>query len=279
MDYPGAWPSPAEAPPASRALALLRRRGASLAHHLLPRCCALCSLPLDDPAERRLGWCGPCAASLPGVDAERCPVCAQRDPAGALLPGASSMLAVPAPGLPCQACRNAPPPYERTVALADYAPPLDRLILALKFGHAVSLAGPLGAALAARIDFPLDLVLPIPLSAQRLAERGFNQAWLITRAIAGARGGAATRGKTPAHDAGVLTRVRHDPPQSLQPLRERAANLRGAFSCQRDLTGLRVALVDDVMTSGATLAEAARTARNAGAEFVATIVAARTPRD
>jgi predicted amidophosphoribosyltransferase len=72
--------------------------------------------------------------------------------------------------------------------------------------------------------------------------------------------------------------VRHDPPQSLQPLRERAANLRGAFSCQRDLTGLRVALVDDVMTSGATLAEAARTARNAGAAFVATIVAARTPR-
>lgn len=276
MDYPGAWPSRTETLAASRALALLRRRGASLAHRLLPRCCALCSLPLDDPAERHLGWCGPCAASLPGVDAARCPVCAQRDPTGPALPGAAH-LAVPAPGLPCQACRTAPPPYERTVALADYAPPLDRLILALKFGHAVALAGPLGSALAARIDFPLDLVLPIPLSAPRLAERGFNQAWLIARALARARASAPT-GNSPTPEAGVLTRVRHDPPQSLQPLRERAANLRGAFSCQRDLTGLRVALVDDVMTSGATLAEAARTMRNAGAAFVATIVAARTPR-
>lgn len=277
MDHSGAWPSSTETPSASRALALLRRRGAGLAHLLLPRCCALCSLPLDDPAERRLGWCCHCAASLPGVGARRCPVCAQRDPGEPALSGAA-ILAMPDPGPPCPACRNAPPPYERTVALADYAPPLDRLILALKFGRAVALAGPLGAALAARIDFPLDLVLPIPLSAPRLAERGFNQAWLIARAIARARGGACQTGQSPVHDAGVLVRSRHDPPQSLQALRERTANLRGAFRCERDLSGLRVALVDDVMTSGATLAEAARATRSAGAAFVATIVAARTPR-
>lgn len=275
MDYPQPWHSLARARIVSRAFDPLRRRGASLAHGLLPRCCALCSLPLDSPAERRLGWCHHCAASLPGADAARCPICAERVTNGPLPPGAAL---APAPEPPCRACRNSPPPFERTVALADYAPPLDRMILALKFGHAVALAGPLGTALAARIDFPLDLVLPVPLSAPRLAERGFNQAWLIARALVAARRDAVPPGKWPTADARVLSRPRHDPPQSLQPLRTRAANLRDAFSCQRNLAGLRVAIVDDVMTSGATLAAAAAAARSAGAAFVANIVAARTPR-
>ncbi len=269
---------PAGAKSGSRTLGLLRQRGASLVHGLLPRCCALCSLPLAEPADRHSGWCGPCAASLPGVDAPRCPVCAQRTTAWPLPPGEPGAT-TPGPARPCPACRDAPPPFERTIALADYAPPLDRLVLALKFGHAVALARPLGVALAARIDFPVDLLLPIPLSAPRLAERGFNQAWLIARAIARAHACDSSAGKDLRHDAGVLARVRHDPPQALQALRARAANLRGAFSCQRDLAGLRVAIVDDVMTSGATLAEAARAVRNAGASFVATIVAARTLRD
>ena len=240
----------------------LARRAEAFVHGLLPRCCALCTLPLALASERRIGWCAHCAACLPGAGALRCPVCAL--PQGAAAP----------PG-PCAACRRDPPPFERTIALADYAPPLDRLILALKFGREVALARPLGAALAARIDCPLDLLVPVPLSAARLAERGFNQALLICRAAARAIEGDAGR-PIPA-DPGALVRLRHGPPQSRQTLERRAGNLRGAFSCTRAMSGIRVGVIDDVMTSGATLAEAATALKNAGASFVATIVAARTP--
>ena len=258
--------------------AALRRYAGNLVHQLLPRCCALCSLPLAGIAERRAGWCEQCALALPGISAARCPVCAERQPAD-LDSRLAPLAAVPAGGIvPCVRCRAEPPPFERTIALADYAPPLDRLILALKFGHGVALARPLGTALAARIDFETDLLVPVPLSRARLAERGFNQSWLIARALAAGLAGKANRARGPKCDARVLIRLRHDPPQSLQSLRERAANLRGAFACRHDLAGLRVAIVDDVMTSGATLAEAARTLRSAGAAFVANIVAARTPR-
>ncbi len=243
----------------ARILAALAERTEALTHSLLPRCCALCTLPLEHPDERRAGWCAPCADSLPGGDARRCPICA--------IPVATSAAPTMRPGS-CPTCTRDPPPFARTIALADYAPPLDRLILAMKFGRVVALARPLGAALAERIDCPLDLLVPVPLSPARLAERGFNQAWLICREIARRR---AMRAATP------LLRTRHDPPQSLQPLAQRAPNLRGAFACARDLSGLRVGIVDDVMTSGATLAEAARTLKSAGAAFVANIVAARTP--
>lgn len=248
-------------PASARALAAWSsRRASALADGLLPRCCALCSLPLSSPDARGLGWCAPCAASLPGASRLRCPVCALPTP----MAGRAASESAPI----CPACLALPPPFDHTVALADYAPPLDRLILALKFHRAVALARPLGAGLAMRIDCPLDLLVPIPLSAPRLAERGFNQSLLICRAIAQKR---AVR-----LDFGILLRSRHDPPQSLQPLHRREPNLRGAFTCTRALSGLRVGVVDDVMTSGATLAEAARVLKHAGATFVATIVAART---
>lgn len=156
----------------------------------------------------------------------------------------------------------------------DYAFPWDGLIAAFKFQGrpelAALLAGLLDPALA---DAAVDLVLPVPLSAARLRERGFNQAWELARRLARARRLAA--------DAHLLLRVRDTPHQTGLGAEERRRNLRHAFlvepSRKAALAGRRVALVDDVLTGGATSDEAARTLREAGAAEVQLWVVARTP--
>jgi ComF family protein len=114
-----------------------------------------------------------------------------------------------------------------------------------------------------------DLVLPMPLSAQRLAERGFNQALLLARAL-------APRKTDPA----LLHRVRHTAAQTALDRKHRLANVEGAFAVDPpragELPGKRVVLVDDVMTSGASLFSAAGALRQAGAASVTALVLART---
>ncbi|WAC74907.1 hypothetical protein OU995_09505 [Roseateles sp. SL47] len=112
-------------------------------------------------------------------------------------------------------------------------------------------------------------MLPIPLSAARLKERGFNQSLEIARHLPGQRQYRLC--------AQTLIRLRHTLRQSDLPLAERRANLRQAFGVVRPVQGLHVALVDDVMTSGATLFEAAATLQRAGAASVQAWVVARTP--
>jgi ComF family protein len=116
----------------------------------------------------------------------------------------------------------------------------------------------------------VDLIVPLPLHPARLAGRGFNQAAEIARALSRATGVTM--------DAQIARRVRNTAPQTALPWRERAANMRHAFACGRDLAGLRVAVVDDVMTTGATLQEFARTLKRCGAARVENWVVARTPR-
>jgi len=156
----------------------------------------------------------------------------------------------------------------------DYCFPWDRLLLGLKFGARLELApllaGRLSRALALAAVEPPDLILPIPLSAERLRERGYNQAHEIARRLAGARRQSRLCALT-------LMRVRHTGQQAQLPLNERRRNLRGAFAVVKPVRGLRVAIVDDVMTSGATLHEAADALRRAGAADVQAWVAARTP--
>ena len=128
------------------------------------------------------------------------------------------------------------------------------------------------AILAARSrrDEPLpDAVLALPLATARQRERGFNQALEVARLI-------ASRLRVPQIHAGVR-RMRASGPQADLPWSERAANVRGAFVCDVSLTGLSVAVVDDVMTTGATLREFARTLKRAGAGRVENWVVARTP--
>ncbi|MEY2688525.1 MAG: hypothetical protein RL375_2723 [Pseudomonadota bacterium] len=180
----------------------------------------------------------------------------------------------------CGACVLEPPPQVAAVAAFDYVFPWADLLGRFKFHGGVDLAGPLARALAAAVDqapgLPaVDLVLPVPLAAQRLRERGYNQAWELARRVAWRRGLHA--------DATLIERVRETPHQLALPRAERAANVHAAFvlgpRSQAQVAGRRVALVDDVMTTGATLAEAARVLLRGGAAEVQCWVVARTPLD
>lgn len=200
--------------------------------------------------------CASCNASLPREEGPRCPRCALAAPAGA----------------PCGACLSRPPSFDATVAALGYRFPADALVSALKFNGELALAPFLGALLAERLAGSaalVDLVVPVPLSAQRLAARGFNQALEIARHL-----------PEPARSRiqfDAIGRTRDTPAQLGLPAEARRRNLRGAFECPRLLGGLRIAVVDDVMTSGATLEEVAATLKRAGAAWVANWIVARTP--
>jgi len=117
---------------------------------------------------------------------------------------------------------------------------------------------------------PPECVVAVPLHARRLRSRGFNPAGLLARAV------AATVGERPR--SRLLERTRDTPSQTQLGRRERRRNVRGAFRCL-DEPPRTVWLVDDVVTTGATLYEAARTLRRAGARRVVAVCAARTPRE
>ncbi len=195
--------------------------------------------------------CAACAAELPTL-VEHCPQCALPSHAGAV----------------CGSCLDRPPHYDRTLALWRYEFPCDRLVQALKYRARLALAGFFARSLASRPMPEVDLIVPMPLHPTRLAERGFNQALEI------ARGVARHLGK-PIEPRGVL-RVKDTPPQTELPYEERAKNVRGAFLCKLDLSGVSVAVLDDVMTTGATLNELARALKRAGAARVENLVIART---
>ncbi|MEI7445108.1 MAG: ComF family protein, partial [Burkholderiales bacterium] len=184
------------------------------------------------------------------------------------------------PSAACTGCAGdaAAAAIDATFAAADYAPPLDRVVTALKFRRDLALARPLGELLAARwAGEPrapaLHCLVPVPLAVGRLADRGFNQSLEIARAMRASLGGEPEVG--PVLPRG-LRRVRETPSQAGLDLAARRGNLAGCFACDARLDGLTVGLVDDVMTSGSTLAEAARTLKAAGAARVVALVAART---
>jgi ComF family protein len=177
----------------------------------------------------------------------------------------------------CGACLRDPPPFERCVCACDCAFPWDQLITAFKFQGHVELAAPLAQCMLqalhdAHADMP-DLLIPVPLAPGRLAERGYNQSWELAHRL----GRAVHR---PAAST-LLERPGDGAHQADLPLAQRLTNLRGAFvmlPAQRArLRQRHVALVDDVMSSGATLREAASTLLRAGAARVDAWVLARTP--
>jgi ComF family protein len=231
----------------------------------LPRACALCEGALRQPGA---GLCRHCRLALPGRDHPRCARCGLGRRAGA-----GSVAGTAAERAACPACRTHDFAFEAACVLADYAPPLDRLVGALKFRGDLSLAAALGRELAPRLrrarEMPA-LLVPVPLSDERLRERGYDQAWGIARGLGHALG-------VPVRSA--LRRVRPTLAQSSLPLARRQENLRGAFASTPPCLPLppHVGLVDDVMTTGATLDAAARALHAAGASRVTIVVAARTP--
>jgi len=226
-------------------LTWLARARSSVIGAVLDQDCVLCGA-----ASGAAPLCLQCHAGLPML-APGCPVCAMPCPGGE----------------PCGTCLAHPPWFDGTVAAWRYEYPVDRLVQALKFHGRLALAPYFARALAGRVGHA-DLVIPMPLHASRLVERGFNQAVEIASCLARETGNRILpRG---------AVRIRPTQPQANLPLEERSKNVRGAFECGLDLAGTSIALVDDVMTTGATLNELARVLKRAGAARVENWVVART---
>jgi ComF family protein len=177
--------------------------------------------------------------------------------------------ALPVPGGgTCGACLREPPRYDGVTAVFAYSFPLDALIHAFKYGGNLAIASALGNALAsAVVAESADIIVPMPLSSARLRSRGFNQANEIARSVGRLTGIPVA--------ADICRKTLDTQPQAALPWKERARNVRGAFVCDVDLSGMTVAVVDDVMTTGATLNEIARVLRRAGAAKVWGWVVAR----
>lgn len=193
----------------------------------------------------------------------RCRLC--RGPSrGALCPGCRADL----PRATDPGPEELPPAVAAITAACRYAWPVDRLVHAMKFHGDLVAARGLGEALAAAVaDRGVDLLIPVPLHRRRLAERGFNQALELARPVA-ATTGAALRPR-------LAVRQRATAAQSGLDARQRQNNIRGAFRAHQRLGGYRVAIVDDVITTGGTTAALAEALLEAGAAMVEVWAAAR----
>ena len=217
---------------------------------ILPRVCRLC----DSPINADLDLCPPCWQSLPW-NRLPCLRCA------APLSGGSGL---------CRQCALKPPPFQRTIAPLLFEDAVPGLIHAIKFGKGYSQAKLLSHLLgdaAAQAEDPLpNLLVPVPLAVGRILRRGHNQAILLAAPLA-RRFGIPLKRR-------AVSRVGRTPPQRGQSRAARARSVRGAFKVTQPLAG-KIAIVDDVMTTGATTAELARTLLEAGADEVVVWAAAR----
>jgi len=219
----------------------------------LPSSCALCGSDSNDAV------CDSCRKRHFMRQAHRCIQCAIP------LPGDASV---------CGECLKHPPMFDSTVVAADYAPPIDQLVLALKFGNRLELA-PLFAGMLrnaiAQTTLP-EYLTAVPLGPKRLVERGFNQALEIARPLSKA---LAVR-----IDAEAVIRQRDTHAQAMLHPDERRKNIRHAFLVPAQaidkVKGRHVGVVDDVMTTGETLNEVAATLKRFGASRVTNFVFART---
>lgn len=223
---------------------------------LFPPTCLLCGAP--GASGRDL--CAGCAAELP-YNRHACPRCA--------LP-----FDAPRPhGDPCGACQRRAPPSARTLAALRYEAPLPNLVGAMKFRGRLNYARLLGQLLADAVsgrDGPLPQALvPVPLHPGRLAGRGYNQSVEIARVVGGVLG-------LPV-DTTCCRRVLATVPQSGLDERTRRRNIRGAFAAVTPCPWGRVAILDDVLTTGSTVNELTRVLRRAGARSVEVWAVARTP--
>jgi ComF family protein len=218
---------------------------------IVPELCPRCADPTD------AGFCRQCRAEL-AVNRDACPICG----IGPLAPGAAC-------------CDTHPVAWQTDAVLSPYLfrEPLERYIYGLKFRGMRSLGRACGlllaeAAYARRTR--VDALVAVPLHARRLLERGYNQALEIARPVSYIL-------KQPILRAGIL-RARATSPQTLLGADERRENLQAAFEIRRDLRGLRLAIIDDVITTGATANALALALRAAGAVYVEAWAVARTAR-
>ena len=222
---------------------------------LLPQDCFLCGLPVPEKQSDSALICLSCADTLPRIG-RRCPVCAMPTPTGER----------------CGQCLRRPPHFDCTAAALDYAFPVDRLVQSLKYAARLPLARLFARCMLDEVQSRPAHTLPeciiaMPLHPHRLRERGFNQALEIAKHLSRQSGVKLRDG---------VRRVRDTPAQATLRVEQRHSNIRGAFACDLDLEGKSVAVVDDVMTTGSTLDELARTLKKCGAARVENWVVART---
>lgn len=225
---------------------ILNRR-LNLTQFFNQKACVLCL------AQSQQSICDACRQALPRLSPAYCPSC--------LLPTATAEI--------CGTCLRHPPVWDHAHAALRYTFPLDKLIQSLKYRANLPLAPVLAELLLAKLPINAlpDYLIPIPLHRSRLQERGFNQAVEIGRFLSKKTGCKLL--------ATACTRIRSTSSQTELPWKKRRQNVRNAFACTYDFSGKRVAIIDDVMTSGATINELAITLRRQGAVEIQAWVVAR----
>ncbi len=221
---------------------------------LFPATCLLCG----DSGQGQRDLCSGCYQDLPRNNCA-CRRCALPIPAGDL----------------CGQCQRSPPTFDQALVPLLYQAPVDFLVQELKFHGRLAVARLFSDLLGEALEywpeaFRAECIIPIPLHPRRLRERGFNQALELARPL-------AKRFQIPLLSEGVR-RTRSTPAQSTLDLPTRQANVRGAFALSHSLSFRRVAIIDDVITTGSTLNELAQVLRQAGAQEIQVWACARTPR-
>ena len=218
--------------------------------------CLLCTAS----AAHYRSLCQSCSQDLPWQAMTSCPQC-----------GLNS------DGNVCGSCLNSTPDFDVTKAVFLYAYPIDAMMQRYKYGKSLHLGGTFGAFLAEKVKIEkrfnnIDLIIPMPMHPQRLKERGFNQALEIAKVLC--------KNQKEKLDCKSVIRQTLTPPQASLPLKARVKNIKGAFKVNADkldkIQGKRIAIVDDVMTTGASLNELAKTLKKAGTAHVECWVIART---
>lgn len=222
--------------------------------------CVLCNANINAPQTSNHAVCRPCLNDLPWHPTNSCPQCGLTS---------SSMV--------CGRCLNSPPDFDATKAIFLYAYPVDVMMQRYKYGNMLNLGNTFGDFLTEKVNVEdclknIDLIIPMPMHPQRLKERGFNQALEIAKVL--------TKDCKEKLDYNSVERQTLTPPQASLPLKERIKNIKGAFKVKADkldkLQGKRIAIIDDVMTTGASLNELAKTLKKAGASHVECLVVVRT---
>ncbi|RLB72710.1 MAG: hypothetical protein DRH07_03805 [Deltaproteobacteria bacterium] len=227
----------------------------SLFKTFFPPACPLCGKTL--PNNYSAPFCVACLGGFKPLPEAKCSLCS--------LPfvGISNSSHL------CGRCIKQPPVYTKVYAVGLYELSLRRSIHQFKFNGKVGLDRPLGVLLEQVIDSDLkiDLLVPVPLQRKRLQQRSYNQALLLARVVAKLR-------RLPV-DNDLLVKVRETESQQGLSAKERVKNLQGSFKLEKNVTGQNILLIDDVMTTGATVAACSRTLIEGGANHIYVAVIGR----
>lgn len=205
--------------------------------------------------------CRACLEDLPWLPKTSCPQC------GLTSSGTGLNRTV------CGSCISSPPDFDATHAVFLYQFPIDAMMQRYKYGNSLNMGDSFGRFLNEKLltenrSKNIDLIIPMPMHPARIKQRGFNQALEIARVL--------SKNCKEKLDFKSVERIKLTPPQASLPLKERVKNIKGAFNVNINFVGKRIAIVDDVMTSGASLNELAKMLKKAGAAHVECWVIART---